>query len=122
MRAIGLVAVLFQKFAHRQKIKDLGFRKCRLTDIGKAAAFPSLIIFLVFSADLIFGFIKVKTLAEVRNPFSRGQMVNDILLSSVRASARFAFSISAEFLLLLMAQEFSKSPTAPRNMLKSAMF
>ncbi len=90
---IGLIAVLFQKFIHKQIIKDLGFRKCRLADIGKAFAFPSLIIFLIFSVDFIFGFVKIKSLTEVRNPFSRGQTVTDIwlLFLIILISAFFTF-------------------------------
>jgi membrane protease YdiL (CAAX protease family) len=71
---IGLVAILFQKFIHKEKIRNLGFRKCTLKQIGKAIIFPLGIIFLIFFIDFILGIIRIKSLSEVRNPFVRDQI------------------------------------------------
>ncbi|MFQ6081822.1 MAG: lysostaphin resistance A-like protein [Candidatus Aminicenantia bacterium] len=75
---IGVIAILFQKFIHRGKIKDLGFRKCKLKQILEAIIFPLVIIFLIFLIDFIFGFIKIQSLSELKNPFIKGQIGIDI--------------------------------------------
>lgn len=62
---MGIIALLFQKFIHKEKIKNLGFRKCKLSEMGKGFVFPVIIIFLVFFICYIFGFIKIKPLSQV---------------------------------------------------------
>lgn len=66
---IGLVALLFQKFIHKERIRDLGFRKCPWRKIGQSLIFPIIIIFLIFLADFIFGFVDEVTLSRMENPF-----------------------------------------------------
>lgn len=66
---VGILALLFQKFIHKERIRDLGFRKCPWRKIGQSLIFPIIIIFLIFTADFIFGFIDEVTLSRMENPF-----------------------------------------------------
>ena len=90
---IGLIAVLFQKFVHQERIKDLGFKKGNLKQIGKAFIYPLLIIFLVFLLDFIFHFVERISLSEVKNPFSKGEAGVNIqtLILILTLSAFFTF-------------------------------
>ena len=66
---IGIMALLFQKFIHKERIRDMGFRKCPWRKIGQSLILPVIIIFLIFLADFIFGFIDQVTLSKMENPF-----------------------------------------------------
>jgi membrane protease YdiL (CAAX protease family) len=68
---IGIVAVVFQKFIHKEKIRELGFQKCKLKHVGKALVFPLLIIFFIFLLDIISGFVKFGPGEDIYNPFSQ---------------------------------------------------
>ncbi len=93
---IGLIAVLFQKFIHQEKIKELGFKKCSLKQAGKAFIYPLVIIFIIFLLDFIFHFVERISLAEVKNPFSKGEVgVNlQTLILILAISAFFTFIAS----------------------------
>jgi len=90
---IGLIAILFQKFVHKEKIKNLGFRKCKLKQIGKAFIYPVVIIFLILFLDYIFGFVEIKSLSELKNPFVKNQTGIDFwtLIFIIAISAFFTF-------------------------------
>ena len=90
---IGLIAILFQKFIHKERVKDLGFRKCKLKQIGKAFIYPLGIIFLIFLLDFIFGFVKISPLSELKNPFVKNQLGINFwtLIFIIAISAFFTF-------------------------------
>lgn len=66
---IGLVALFFQKFLHRERIRDLGFRKCSWRKISQSFILPIIIISIIFLVDFIFGFVDEVTLSRMENPF-----------------------------------------------------
>jgi membrane protease YdiL (CAAX protease family) len=68
---VGLAAFLFQKFLHRDRIRDLGFRACPWIRIGQSFALPIIIICIIFLMDFIFGFVHEITLSRMENPFIR---------------------------------------------------
>lgn len=71
---MGLIAVLFQRYIHKEKIRELGFKRCSFRQIVEAFLLPSAIILIIFIADLIFRLVRIRPLAEVKNPFVRGQI------------------------------------------------
>lgn len=85
---IGVIAILFQKFVHREKVKSLGFKGCSFKHMGEAIAFPVIIIFVVFCLDYFFGLVKIRPLAEIINPFQKqlglglGEFILVILVSA----------------------------------------
>jgi len=105
---MGLIAVLFQKFIHQEKIKELGFKKikelgfkkCSLKQAGKAFIYPLVIIFIIFLLDFIFHFVERISLSGVKNPFSKGEagvnLQTLILIMAISAFFTFIASLITE--------------------------
>jgi len=90
---IGLIAIAFQKFVHRGKIRDLGFNKTSVKRLIESAFIPAAVIVLIILIDWIFGLIKTRDLAEIHNPFSRGEGFDGVwpFVFAVAVSALFTF-------------------------------
>jgi membrane protease YdiL (CAAX protease family) len=71
---MGLIAVLFQKYIHKGKIRELGFKRCSLKQMVEAFVLPLAIILTIFIADFILRLVRIRPLAEVKNPFVRDQI------------------------------------------------
>lgn len=97
---VGILALLFQKFIHKGRIRDLGFRKCPWRKIGQSLIFPIIIIFLIFLADFIFGFVDKVTLGKMENPFikveSHVNVWTLILIIAITAFLTFVASLITE--------------------------
>jgi len=65
---IGAIAVLFQKYFHRERIADLGFRLCGRKQALAGILFPLVIMVVVFLCDLGLGLLRVEPLSTVPHP------------------------------------------------------
>ncbi len=72
--SIGIIAILFQKFIHKGKIRDLGFKKCTFQQAAKSVFIPVAVIFIIFLIDFVFGFIRIGSLSSLKSPYARGRI------------------------------------------------
>jgi membrane protease YdiL (CAAX protease family) len=86
---VGVVAVLFQKFLHKEKVRDLGFKGSSLKHAVQAIALPIFIILSVSFLDHALGIVKIGPLSGTRHPFtgeagiSRGEFLLVLLTSAL---------------------------------------
>lgn len=80
---VGIGALLFQKFLHKERIRDLGFRGCSRKKIGESFLLPVILIGSIFLLDCIFGLVREITLSGMENPFVKVEApmrVRDLIL------------------------------------------
>ena len=65
---IGVIAILFQKLLHKERITDLGFRLCSPHQVAEGILLPTLIMAVVLACDLGLGFLEVEPLSAVPHP------------------------------------------------------
>lgn len=65
---IGAIAVLFQRYLHRERIANLGFRFCSSNQAAAGMLFPLVIMLVIFLVDLGLGFLVVEPLSVVPDP------------------------------------------------------
>ena|GEM_PF-3314287 len=65
---IGVLALLFQRFIHKDSVRILGFSGCSGAQTVVAAMLPIVIILFVFGIDLVFGSIRIQSLDVVPHP------------------------------------------------------
>jgi membrane protease YdiL (CAAX protease family) len=97
---IGIVAVAFQRFVHREKIADLGYKACSFRELGTAVVLPALIIFLILLVDWMLGFVSAMDSIPLRNSFSRTPEIVDgwslLLIVVVNALITFIACLATE--------------------------
>jgi membrane protease YdiL (CAAX protease family) len=89
---IGVIAILFQKYVHKEKIRELGFRGCSFKHAGFAIMIPALIFLFILVLDGLLGLVKIQPLSDIKNPFD-GQIglgLGELILVII-ASALFTF-------------------------------
>lgn len=80
---MGLTVLILQKFIHKDYLKNLGFRKCGLVSMAKGLLMPITLLGVISIVNIFFGFAKIQSLNEIKNPFNGGlpiSSLNDLLI------------------------------------------
>jgi len=93
--AIGIIALLFQYFIHKSRIIELGFRKCRFSEIMVAITLPIILIGLILVLNLIFKLSEVQSIEKLESFLPEGtDRTVGSLIKIILLSAIFGFIVS----------------------------
>ncbi len=70
---VGLIAVVFQRYAHHEPLRELGFRWPRPIHLGEAVFLPAAVIAAVVLFDVAMGWLEVPALETVPHPLHPGR-------------------------------------------------
>jgi len=70
---VGLIAVVFQRYAHHEPLRELGFRWPRPIHLGEAVLLPVAVTAAVVLFDVAMGWLEVPPLETVPHPLDPGR-------------------------------------------------